>query len=434
MNPARLRPHARPIAASVVNQAAPPLTPRPRHAQYTIYDDRPDSPIRGVFNDCRQAASPHASQPKFASLLRIRMSAVMCRTCDGGTMTASARLLGLTLENGWEVFERVRRPVQGSGGTFSHSYLARKGDRVGFVKAFDFSIAFEPGADTLRILGDLTASYEHERDVLEHCRGRRLSHVVVAISSGEVSVPNMSPMEARVFFLIFERAHGDVRCQMDRATASDAAWCMSALRCACLGLWQIHQEFIAHQDLKPSNLLTYSDSDFRISDLGSSSRRGHAIWHDNADFPGDHTYAPPEILYGHLHPEFVPRRMGADIYMLGNIAAFLFTGVNVTESLFARLDPQFHWHRWRSDYAAVLPYLQEAFSRVLEDLGRGVPGIVREEVLPLIRELCNPDLARRGFPKRVGMFDQYSVERYVTRITNSAWRIDLKPRARRQLR
>ena len=348
-------------------------------------------------------------------------------------MTGSARLLGLTLDDDWVVFDRVPRPAQSTGGTFSHSYLARRGDRIAFVKAFDFSSAFEPGADTLKVLGSLTASYEHERDVLEHCRGRRLSHVVVAIGSGEVTVPNMSPLEARVFYLIFERAQGDVRCQMDQTTASDAAWCMSALRCACLGLWQIHQEFIAHQDLKPSNLLIYDDTEFRVSDLGRASRRGHAIWHDNEKFAGDQTYAPPEVLFGHLHPEFIQRRMGADIYMLGNLAAFLFTGVNVTESLFARLDPQFHWQRWKSEYAAVLPYLQEAFARVLEDLGGRLPEVARDEVVPLIRELCNPDLSRRGFPKQIGAFDQYSLERYVTRLTNSAWRIGSKPRARRQL-
>ena len=348
-------------------------------------------------------------------------------------MTASARLLGLTLDDDWLVFEGVARPAQSTGGTFSHSYLARKGNRIGFVKAFDFSSAFEPGADTLGRLSLLTASYEHERDVLEHCRGRRLSHVVVAISNGEVSVPDMSPMEGRVFYLIFEKAEGDVRCQMDETTASDAVWCMSALRSACLGLWQIHQEFIAHQDLKPSNVLSYGGSDFRVSDLGRCSRRGHAIWYDDASFPGDNTYAPPEVLYGHLHPDFVPRRMGSDIYMLGNLAAFLFTGINVTESLFARLDPQFHWKRWNSDYAGVLPYLQEAFSRVLEDLEPRLPEIVRAEILPLVRELCNPDLGGRGYPKRIGVFDQYRLERYVTRLTNSAWRIGANPGAGRRL-
>ena len=187
-------------------------------------------------------------------------------------MTAAAQLLGLTLEDGWLVFERIERSENATGGTFSHSYLAKKGSRTAFVKAFDFSSAFEPGADTLGILNLLTASYEHERDVLEHCRGRRLSKVAVAIGHGHVSVPNMGAMEGRVYYLLFEKADGDIRTQMDVNQASDAFWCMVALRQVCLGLWQIHRQFIAHQDLKPSNVLCYRAWEVRISDFGRSSR------------------------------------------------------------------------------------------------------------------------------------------------------------------
>ena len=348
-------------------------------------------------------------------------------------MTASARLLGITLDEGWLVFESIARSPRQSGGTFSHSYLARKGNRIGFVKAFDFSIAFEPGADTLSMLRSLTTSYEHERDVLDLCREKRLSHVVVAINSGQVTVPDMNDVEGRVYYVIFEKAEGDIRRQMDETTASDAAWCMSALRCVCLGLWQIHRQFIAHQDLKPSNILCYDEAVFKVADFGRSSRRGHSIWHDDESFPGDKTYAPPETLYGYLHPDFVARRVGSDIYMLGNIAAFLFTGVNVTASLFSQLDPQFHWRSWNGDYTDVLPYLQEAFSRVLEDIEARLPDVVRAEISPLVRELCTPDLKTRGYPKRIGTFDQYSLERYVTRLTNSVWKAGGNIRARRRV-
>lgn len=84
-------------------------------------------------------------------------------------MTASSRLLNLTLNNDWLVVRHIQRSPNGSGGTFSHSYLARQGQREAFVKAFDFSRAFEPGAPTLQILNTLIASYEHERRILEHC-------------------------------------------------------------------------------------------------------------------------------------------------------------------------------------------------------------------------------------------------------------------------
>ena len=346
-------------------------------------------------------------------------------------MTAAARLQNLILDGGWRVIEHIDRPEYSTGGTFSHSYLAEKDGRIAFVKAFDFSEAFEPGADTLRILNLLTASYEHERDVLEHCRGRRLSNVAIAIDHGHISVPNMSAMEGRVYYLIFEKADGDIRCQMDNAHASDAVWCMRALRHACLGLWQIHRELIAHQDLKPSNVLCYGENEVRVSDLGRSSRRGHMIWHDEEDFPGDRTYAPPELLYGHLHQDFVSRRFGTDLYMLGNLGAFLFTGVNITESLLARVDLQHHWTRWHSGYRDVLPYLQEAFGRVLEELEVSLPDDIRSSILRLISQLCNPDLSSRGHPKGIGRYDQFSLERYVSQLTHEVQLLEIKARSGR---
>ena len=345
-------------------------------------------------------------------------------------MTAAAQLQGLTLEDGWLVFERIERSENATGGTFSHSYLAKKGSRIAFVKAFDFSSAFEPGADTLGILNLLTASYKHERDVLEYCRGRRLSKVAVAIGHGHVSVPNMGAMEGRVYYLLFEKADGDIRTQMDVNQASDAFLCMVVLRQVCLGLWQIHREFIAHQDLKPSNVLCYRAGEVRISDFGRSSRRSQAIWHDEQQCPGDRTYAPPELLYGYLAPDFVPRRVGADLYMLGNLAAFLFTGVNVTASLMAMLNPQLHWTSWNGTYHQVLPYLQEAFGRFLQEFETRLENsYVRSQVLPLVRQLCNPDLDQRGHPKGLRHRSHYSLERYVSHLTNVTRMIEIKTRA-----
>jgi serine/threonine protein kinase len=136
----------------------------------------------------------------------------------------------------------------------------------------------------------------------------------------------MQPMEGRVFYLIFEMAEGDVRVQMNVTTKFDAVWCMRALKDISLGLWQVHKEMIAHQDAKPSNVLTYPGPTFKIADFGRASRRGHSAWHDDLKVAGDRSYAPPEQLYGFLHPDFIPRRMGCDLYMLGNLAAFLFRG------------------------------------------------------------------------------------------------------------
>jgi hypothetical protein len=116
--------------------------------------------------------------------------------------------------------------------------------------------------------------------------------------------------------------------------------------------------------------------------------------------------------------------------MLGNLAAFMFAGVNMTASLFARLDQQFHWQEWHGTYAQVLPYLREAFTRVLEDLEGAIDPLLRPDVVPVVYQLCNPDLFRRGLPKGIGRYDQYSLERYVTRfdLLSKRFKINLRSR------
>lgn len=355
-------------------------------------------------------------------------------------MSAAEELSGLTLANGWLVVEHLARHPNGSGGTFSQSYRVERDTvfgsktrkEVGFLKAFDFADAFEPNANTTELIQILTSAYNFERDVLAHCHQRRLSNIVLAIDHGHVQVPGLGPMEGRVFYLIFEMAKGDIRCQLDLTNKFDALWCMGALKDVSLGLWQIHKEMIAHQDVKPSNVLSFPDGAFKISDFGRSSRRGHAVWYDGHVIPGDQTYAPPELLYGFTHPDFVPRRVGCDLYMLGNLVAFLFSGVNITSALLSKLDKQHHPRNWGGVYADVLPYLQEAFAVLLEEQKAHIDDeLVRDEAVLLIKELCNPDLALRGHPKGIGRHDQYSLQRYVTRLDLITKRLAVTLRVKR---
>jgi serine/threonine protein kinase len=341
-------------------------------------------------------------------------------------ISAAEKLVGLKLENGWKVTRHLARDPGGTGGTFSQSYEVKNGNRVGFLKAFDFVRAFEPGVDTVQLIQILTQAYNHEKDVLAHCADRRLSNVVLAIDHGAVQVPGLPVMEGRVFYMIFEMAVGDVRVQMDVDTRFDVEWCMRALRDVCLGLHQVHREMIAHQDTKPSNVLLCDDGAFKIADFGRSSRRGYTAPHDHFDVAGDKGYAPPELLYGFLHTDFVPRRQGCDLYMLGNLAAFLFSGVNVTALLLSHLDRQHHPNNWGGTYEQVLPYLKNAFSKVLEDLRPLIDEVVRDDVIALIAQLCDPDLHRRGHPRGIGNISHYSLERYVSQLDLAAKRATIR--------
>jgi serine/threonine protein kinase len=354
--------------------------------------------------------------------------------------SAAGRLEGLELGNGWRVTQLLERAPEATGGHFSSSYLAerpssdptRSGVDRGFLKAFDFSRAFENGVDTIKVLQALTNAYEYERAILEHIRRRRLSHAVTAIDHGTVQVDGLGQMEGRVFYLIFQLADGDVRVQMDRATACDTLWCMMALRDVTLGLHQVHREFIAHQDTKPSNVLTYPGPRFRIADFGRSSMRGKAAPHDDFNVAGDRTYAPPELLYGQVDADFIKRRLACDLYMLGNLAGFLFSGINVSADLLARLAPEHHPNRWSGNYSEVLPYVQTAFRSVIADLEPLVDERVRAKIVSIVKELCQPDVSRRGHPRGVGRYSQFSLERYVSQMALFTKQLEVRMRIARQ--
>jgi eukaryotic-like serine/threonine-protein kinase len=179
-------------------------------------------------------------------------------------MSAADQLQGLTLDGGWQVIQQMSQQPS-SGGFHSVPYLVKDAQgKEHFLKAFDFSRAFEPGRDVIHELQLLTSVYENERDILEHCKRRRLSRVVVAVTFGYVQVSTMPGPSGTVYYLIFELAESDVRRQVDLKTRLDCLTCLKILDDVTLGMMQIHNEAIAHQDLKPSNVLIYGKDGSRL--------------------------------------------------------------------------------------------------------------------------------------------------------------------------
>jgi serine/threonine protein kinase len=331
-----------------------------------------------------------------------------------------ARMLeGMSLRDGWTVERLIRPGPEATGGHFSTSYLVR--DRAGsqaFMKAIDFVAALN-SSDPARTLADLTNAYNFERDLVKSCNAKRMSRVVRAIHDGSVTVPNAGPIP-QVSYLIFELADGDIRTFRATSGHIDMAWALRSLYHASMGVGQLHAEGIAHQDLKPSNVMTFGPELCKLADLGRASLRAGGSPFDDLAFAGDVSYAPPEVFYGFLLPNWAERRQAADLFALGSLLLFQLTAVNATGAMFSKLHPAHlpaaSGGGWTGAYDDVVLYLRDALGQVALDVPELPDSKLREDILARFRELCEPDPRLRGHPKdhHAQHRDSYSVERYVS--------------------
>ena len=349
----------------------------------------------------------------------------------GGPMPRAANnpahmLAGMTLAGGWKVIRPVERHPLATGAHFSQGYIVEKDDGTeGFLKALDYSLALgAPNrAETLK---NLTSAYLFERDLCAKCRSHRLTRVVAAIDDGEVLV-DPDHILGEVDYLIFEKADGDVRTVMASWESFDTAWVLRALHHVSIGLRQLHGQTVAHQDVKPSNVVVFHGNSSKITDLGRAAEKGNPQPYDDYDIAGDPSYAPPELLYRYIDPDWNTRRLGCDLYLLGSLATFFFAEMSMTGLILANLPPKLHWDTWPGTYAEVLPYLESGFAKSLRSLSGDIPELVRPELTSAVRSLCSPDYKERGHPsERIlpvadepsaladAKGNQYSLQRFVS--------------------
>lgn len=332
--------------------------------------------------------------------------------------TAKDQLLGLTLPDGWKVVNKVPKAQNQTGGQFSTGYIVESpaGDRH-FLKAIDYSLALA-SKDPARVLQALTEGFNLERDILNI--SKRLSHVVQVVADGTVSVTPPTGSPEPVQYLVLELAEESLRQMVIVSKRLPMSIGFTALHNVANGLRQLAGGQIAHQDMKPSNVLKFPGDTFKVCDLGRASLKGRIAPHDHLAVAGDQGYAPPELLYGQVHPEFVVRRWGCDAYLLGSLAAFLVSGVPMTALLIDELHTSARPKAWNGTYAAVLPQVRAAFARAMDRIALEIAPAVpyREELLLCIRQLCDPDPVLRGHPQtRATLADSgnvYDLERYVS--------------------
>ena len=332
------------------------------------------------------------------------------------TPTPAQQLVGRVLADGWRVVREVTRTNQQTGGFFSVGYeVVSPAGRRGFLKALDYVRAFK-GEDPAVLLNKMTADFLFERSVLNLCRTRRLSRVVTAIGDGSVDVDPSRGGLGAVQYLIFEWADRDLRSKVDALEEIELADVLRVLHEVSSGLQQLHGTGVAHQDIRPSNILEFdSEQRLKLADLGRSICREIVAPHEHLEIVGALSYAPPEYLYGAVPPEWTDRRLGADLYLLGSLAAFLISGLSMNALLARQLASEHNWHHWTGKFQDALPYLWDAHARVRYQLGALLPAS-RVEVVSLVGYLTAPDPARRGHPKDIAARgNKQSLARFISR-------------------
>jgi serine/threonine protein kinase len=190
-------------------------------------------------------------------------------------------LPGTTLNGRWTVGRPTKATPGQTGGCFSITFECadvQSGKPV-FLKVVDVNSAIMNYSNTMPIpdiMIKIAEEHKFESNLMNECKEARLHRVVVGLDHGAVQVTGFS---GPVLFLVFELAKGDTHKvksttpALARGLESDRWW-LETLHHVSTGLHHLHQKAIAHQDVKPSNILFFDQAGAKVADLGRSVKKG----------------------------------------------------------------------------------------------------------------------------------------------------------------
>jgi hypothetical protein len=145
---------------------------------------------------------------------------------------------------------------------------------------------------------------------------------------------------------------------------------------------------------------------------------------------GEFTYAPYERLYG-ADGSWYQKKIGCDIFLLGNFAFTLLVGIPFVPIVLNGLDESLRPFNFGGPYRDVLPDIVSTHDLIIKEfLTALIPEQLRGRLVKAILEMCNPDPEKRGHPKSLFNTDsQYSLHRYVSlfnHLSNESKRLRLE--------
>ena len=340
-------------------------------------------------------------------------------------MSAAHELLGLTTSSGWRVIENLGKP-QGTGANFCVRYLAQHNitEEIGFLKAMDLMDAVSKSLEEMQ---RTISCYLFEQKITEQCKGNNLSRVVVPLDAGELIHPNHPAPLNRVFYIVFEKAEGNLRERHFGSGSKKWLPMFKALHHVAHGVEQLHSTGITHQDVKPSNILEFKDDLFKISDLGRVVDVKGKSPFANTPFPGDLTYRPTELYFGQYGLETEFRKL-CDIYMVGSLAYNMIMGDPINVSIIKKA-LHIEENLMHFKFHTALPVLLQAFEVVIERYRVYCAELFGDDISNLltktIYEMCHPDPTKRGTYGFSGGKKQPSIRRYVGRFSTLVQRANI---------
>ena len=350
------------------------------------------------------------------------------------TSNPAHNLVGQIISGLWRVTDKLKSDATDStGGYFSVPYKVEhiETGEMAFLKVIDMMKALQlyqdQGVSTAEGMQIVGSSHLFECELADSCTGRRMTRVVRAIEHGEIKlmIPGTT-FELGHGFLLFELGQGDTHSLLHGVKATDDAWKFKTLHQTAVGLRQLHEADIAHQDLKRSNVVFFGDDNAKLCDLGRAVKRGRPSRNDLRLVPCQPQNSPFELLYGLLPNEWDGRHFSTDLFMLGNLAFSIFNDATLTFSVLQSLPPELLPSHlvgakgYQGPYLDVIPALRNALARTLVAGANAVPACVRETWSDTLMMLCEPDPAKRGHPKDIALEHgrKHSAERFVSSFRN----------------